>query len=179
MGKDVDLDVERELINSYEGKPDPEREQKLEIENSEEDGAVAEEVVEVVETRSEKADNFKDDLLSTDPEVFKDAEEKIEQESLADNEELDEQLETEDVNPDFKVQEATLIPRNFLHTIHRSCHGDPDVHVGYMSDVYMISTVAPELEDIAPAKDTSDEVVSFNETAPETNSPKSWTKHTL
>ena len=181
MGKEVNLELERELMESFEGKPDPGEELDNEVEDPEvaevaavtdvaesvesvesaESSVFKKEVVQntpIVEpssaskssdanqTRLEKAKMFASDLLSTAPEVFEDAAQKDE-EYPAEGE--TQEIADADVNDGFKVEEASLIPHSVLSTVFHSCHGDPDIHVGYISDVFLMATPAPEGLDLA------------------------------
>ncbi|GAV29334.1 hypothetical protein PMKS-002816 [Pichia membranifaciens] len=173
MGREVNLELERELMESFEGKPDPSEE----LNNDEAEGAEVAAVADVAESaesdvvkkevaqntpiveassasksseanhsRLEKSKMFAPDLLSTAPEVFEDAAQKDEEYPA---EEKTQEIADTDVNDGFKVEEATLIPHSVLNTVFHSCHGDPDIHVGYISDVFLMATPAPEGLDLA------------------------------
>lgn len=204
MGKTINLDLERDLINNYEGKPDPSF-NEIDEESDETESDIQFETPKPVESvnpvalskpettepvsRNEKEKMFADDLLSTAPEVFEDAErrnlESLQTEDAQDD--VNEEIPIDDVNPDFSVEEATLIPHNLLYTVHHSCHGDPDVHVGYMSDVYMLEAPEPPtVEGEGETKTVPEEQATVEETGSSDQSqnvtdekPKSWTKHTL
>lgn len=213
LGKDVNLELERDLMESYEGKPDPTVESQDEL--NEESSATTEEEqqaanpqpqptqptqpsepVQSSESESsslsskEKAAMYAPELLSTDPEVFEDAREKLEKNQDQDvdgNVDFEEpELSDEDVNSDFKIEEAVLVPHSVLHTVHHSCHGDPDVHVGYITDVYMIPTPKPDdvEEDDLLAGSSKKEQPELKEISKVTGVQKDgiskvWTKHTL
>lgn len=234
MGREVNLELERELMESFEGKPDLNEE--LDNESEVADVAEAPEVAENAETvatnlveddvvqntppvesssasksadtnesRLTKAKLFAPDLLSTAPEVFEDADQKDE-EFLAEGE--NQEMVDNNVNAGFKVEEATLIPHSVLSTVFHSCHGDPDVHVGYISDVFLMATPAPEGLDAADTNtptspnsaslatpnelgSTSESVISAvadedpsqidekEKTTHEEWKPKAWKRHTF
>lgn len=170
MGKEVNLELERELMESFEGKPDPsediENDANIEeVTENHEDGNPDNEIsrtaasVEPVKdpkpsetnnSKLEKAKMFAPDLLSTAPEVFEDAARKEENfagegEGEGEGDEMDIDLtENTDANDGFQVEEATLIPHSVLSTVFHSCHGDPDVHVGYITNVFVMPTPTPE-----------------------------------
>ncbi|KAG0683697.1 hypothetical protein C6P40_000805 [Pichia californica] len=259
MGKDVNLELERDLMENYEGKPDSiddeinndesnelnsdnyfdSLEKKFEnpsaiekanesvqknsnlenkklIPNSEEavnesnlipgieesvdeSNSIQETTIKPIErnnskteiSKEEKAAMFVPDLMSTSPEVLQDAELKFE--GIQEDEKL--LQNNEDVNKDFKVEEANLIPFSVLNTVFHSCHGDPDVHVGYMKNVFIMPTPMPigmdlensEKNDPSSMKETlkSSEIPEnqINEKIEESinneGKPKVWTKHTI
>lgn len=250
MGKEVNLELERDLMDNYEGKPDPIENDEFNensIENNTENNIVnnikndsevettinetkfdekidneqkpiiEESTIKPAErtepladskpklSKAEKAAMFAPDLLSTAPEVFEDAERKNElidgNDEYSINEHNDENLNSnENVNDDFKVEEATLIPYSVLNTVFHSCHGDPDVHVGYIKDVFLMPTPIPdgmEVDDSSHSssvKETENNETTENASTESTkneisedikqsetvqNKPKTWTKHTL
>lgn len=264
LGKEVNLELERDLMDNYEGKPDPiefdeniennenndnlevetkVNEAKIEEKTNDEPKSIKEETtikpIKTIEqsvdpkpiireaiikpaeknelsldsksklSKAEKAAMFAPDLLSTAPEVFEDAEHKNEliEDNYEDsiNENDDENLNShENVNDDFKVEEATLIPYSVLNTVFHSCHGDPDVHVGYIKNVFLMPTPIPEgmeLDDLSHSpsvketetNDTSNDTSKNPSNESENNEitddvkesetfetkPKTWTKHTL
>lgn len=270
MGREVNLELERDLMENYEGKPDPtlngiveeevsseevvenvsptenkptelkttentvnkedetdiktksefegEFENSSEIQNASiqpiERGSSSSSTEAKQSSRLAKAAMYAPDLMSTAPEVFEDVENKemnglsefpVEDgypvEEVADSEEPVD-LEN-DENPDFKVEEATLIPFSVLNTVFHSCHGDPDVHVGYIKDVLLIPSPAPEgmevdtpddasstpvaetvetqpTESNSPAETVEDNGMKEDEIEPSSSGkPKKWVKHTF
>ena len=208
MGKNVNLEFEKELIDNYE--PKVEEDLPGTSTNEASDIPPTESHVKVEPTKEGKnstdAENGKEalfapDLLTTDPEVLEDAAKKMESDESSDEAgEPIPDVDLKDVNPDFKVEEATLIPHSVLDTVYHSCHGDPDVNVGKITDVYMIETLVPE--ELLPehnssssTEETHQEVKieeatvqpasrgDFGPTDPEAtssgNTSRGWTKHTL
>lgn len=206
LGKDVNLELERELMEEYEpntvsSEEGISNEGVENLENKESIPTLREtetlqdtksETVKQNDSRlsaKEKSAIYANDFLSTDPEVFADATAKNELlQQQEENNEVEEQPEIpeSDVNPGFKVEEASLIPRSVLHTIHKSSHSDePDVHVGYITNVYMLeTTLQDDIETPVmhkPQSNVSQEQIEeeVNGPAHEEGKPKVWKRHTL
>jgi tRNA A58 N-methylase Trm61 len=223
LGKDVNLELERELMETYEGKPAKSEEVELNEDIEFGESEITDEVFTSpsekaikVESQDESKDlkvfsdekvkNLQNDFLSTDPDVFDDAAKRSEtaepnpeeQNYTVFNKDAFINSDTVDTikeeNSEFKIEEATLIPHSVLHTVHHSCHGDPDVHVGYITDVYMLETqvqddlLTPELQKSQDSYEETGEqinptdppeITEHNEPKYEDGGPKSWTKHTF
>ncbi|GMM47009.1 hypothetical protein DAPK24_035840 [Pichia kluyveri] len=191
MGKDVNLEFEKEAIANFVPKPKEEyvpkttkTEKAVGIVEAKEP-VISEKVLEPeIVSKKDKLDMFPSELLSTAPEVIED---KLEEKNFEDYKEYDPNAV---VNPDFKVEEASLIPHSVLDTTFHSCHGDPDVHVGLIKQVFMLETTVPadlideiekssETEEPAQPEEHAQPIVDEVETSFSDGKPKSWTKHTL
>lgn len=196
-GKDVNLEMELDLIDNYEPKPKEEA-SPVKQEEKTSAGELASKAFPVNSnssserklTKEEKLALFSDDLLSSTSDVFQEIEEAKENEEILEDElATQSQLDLSTVNQDFKVEEATLIPHSVLHTVYRSHHGDPDVYAGYMANVYALETMVPEdlIEEVTYGGEVKEarnpgitEASGVSESAgKKTNVKKTWTKHNL
>lgn len=213
LGAGVELETERDLMDNYTGKPV----QEINEATLEDYNLNADEVDEVREEGSEslfpsagfdvtasekntidepkkpskgrKESTLAPELLSTDNDL-------LEHERFKNNEEdigITEQFPDVDFSGTeseaFEIQEAKLIPHSVLHTVFRSCHGDPDVHVGYISKVKVFEFDAPEdFEKSTLTEDNSSGLASADVStqskekeiaAAGSDAPKKWTKHSI
>ncbi|TID30366.1 hypothetical protein CANINC_001068 [Pichia inconspicua] len=213
LGAGVELEVERDLMENYTGKPVSEVTEEEGISSEEQDsiGNVIEEVATEgtkilghdaaapenktdaldKSTKSDKVPKesmFAPELLSTDNDVLEHERLKSDEGEIDIAEQFPDVDLTDTDSDNFEIQEAKLIPHSVLHTVFRSCHGDPDVHVGYIRNVKVLEFEAPEefeKETLTEQESASDSKMEPNgestkeESDLSTNSPKKWTKHSI
>lgn len=220
LGTDVNLEAERELMETYAGKPDSNSDvaaADAEIENS--NDSVAEYTQEIkpeeikpeelkvdtinseelksetlVDTpslkisRAEKESLYPPDLLSTEKDVLEHERSRNEIDDVSIQEQFPDVDFSGTESEGFEIEEAKLIPHSVLHTVFRSCHGDPDVHVGYISGIKVFEFEAPENFDKEASTERKDEhdkmpAEDFLTTEKSTSSSsvftKKWIKHTI